>query len=125
MKIAVCAIIPDEKGNILSVSRKNDHEDWGLPGGKYDPEDRSLEDCIIRECLEETGYHIEIIDPLYFKQQDNDFIVYTFICKLKSDDKEMVSELETGKVDFINPSYLLKGSFKEYNKNCFKFFNIN
>jgi len=39
---------------MLGVSRKDDHDDWGLPGGKVEREETYLQGAV-RECLEETG----------------------------------------------------------------------
>ena len=38
----------------LAVSRKNNPNDWGLPGGKVDPDETSQQ-AIRREVMEETG----------------------------------------------------------------------
>ena len=75
MKSAVCVLITDKDKNILSVSRKDNHNDWGLPGGKLE-DNESFLDAAIRETLEETGYSISIIDPLnYFESIDNEYLV--------------------------------------------------
>lgn len=41
-KHAVCLFIQDSEGRILVVSRKDNHADFGLPGGKVDPADFSF-----------------------------------------------------------------------------------
>lgn len=33
--------------------------DIGFPGGNVDPEDKTLEDAVVRECLEEINYRID------------------------------------------------------------------
>jgi len=43
---------------ILGVSRKDDHDDWGLPGGKVSEGETPVEGAI-RELHEETGYVVE------------------------------------------------------------------
>ena len=60
MKEAVQIVILNEKNEVLAVSRKDNHKDFGLPGGKVDPEDFSNVDAIIREVKEETGLDINM-----------------------------------------------------------------
>ena len=62
---ACCAIIihPKDPSLILGVSRKNNHADFGFPGGKRDMLSYAsrLEDskaCVIRELFEETGISV-------------------------------------------------------------------
>jgi hypothetical protein len=49
----VVLINPD--GLVLGVSRKHDHTDFGLIGGKMDPEDIITNKHSNWECKEETG----------------------------------------------------------------------
>jgi mutator protein MutT len=51
-------------GLVLSVSRKNDHNDFGLPGGKIDPGETPVQ-AIIRELKEETGVTATKIKQVY------------------------------------------------------------
>ena len=51
---SVVAIITDEHGRFLAVSRKDDHENLGLPGGKIEPGE-TPEQALVRELYEETG----------------------------------------------------------------------
>ena len=65
MKNSVVALIfhKDHMENpidiILGVSRKNDHNDFGLVGGSVE-ENETFEEAIIREVKEETGLDIEL-----------------------------------------------------------------
>lgn len=53
MKEAVCILIPSKfDGGYIAVSRRDDHHSWGLPGGKVDPGESSIE-AVVRETFEE------------------------------------------------------------------------
>ena len=57
MKPTGACVILTKEDKILGVTRKYNHSDWGLPGGKLDPGETALE-AIIRESKEETGLDI-------------------------------------------------------------------
>lgn len=54
MKLASCVLVPGADGRLLSVSRRNDFVHWGLPGGKVDEHESSIE-AAQREASEEVG----------------------------------------------------------------------
>ena len=56
-KYAACALVPsppDDSNLFLAVSRKDDHEAFGLPGGKLE-DDETFGMAMERELFEETG----------------------------------------------------------------------
>ena len=57
LKHTVHVALFNDKGEVLMVSRKDDLNSFGLPGGKLD-DNETLEEGIIRETLEETGLEI-------------------------------------------------------------------
>lgn len=69
VKEAVCCLI-EKDGKFLSVTRKDDHTKWGLPGGKVDPGETSKQ-AVVREVFEETGL---VLHPNLF------YSLYTGIC---------------------------------------------
>ena len=76
-KIAVCVLIIDKEScNFLSVSLKEDHDDFNLPGGKVEVGENVVS-AGIREVKEETGINIYNLKFLY-EGMDNDFQVITF-----------------------------------------------
>lgn len=69
-------IINKNKNQFLSVSLKNDHTDFNLPGGKVEHNETYIQTGI-REVKEETGIDVYNLHYLY-KDLDNDFEVITF-----------------------------------------------
>jgi 8-oxo-dGTP pyrophosphatase MutT (NUDIX family) len=117
MRFAVCALI-EENGLCLAVSRKDNPEDFGLPGGKVE-EDETLKEALEREVLEETGYEIEVGEVIYeaLCKGQVDFWSYVFRCSLG---KKIQEVAETGVIKFVDRQTLESGSFKEYNKGMFE-----
>lgn len=53
-KVAALALLW-RNGEVLAVSRKDNHDDLGFPGGKVEPMDDSPDVAMVRELDEETG----------------------------------------------------------------------
>jgi 8-oxo-dGTP diphosphatase len=60
-RIAAAAVVADREGRILMLRRAGDApvggNEWAIPGGKLDAGE-TLEACVVREVLEETGVEI-------------------------------------------------------------------
>lgn len=123
---AVLALIkhPTDPSLFLGVSRKNDHKDFGLPGGKQEGKE-TARDALSREVFEETGLVITHISPLFrrFNSHNNKkFLVCTYMVEVEHFN---FSTTETGVVKWITKEELLSGSFGNYNKNLFDFMENN
>lgn len=80
-------IIEDEK--VLLMHRfKNSHEYWVFPGGGVDDTDKSLEDGLKRECLEELGVDVKVgdlfMEKFYVLDGFQGQIQYFYNCKIIS-----------------------------------------
>ena len=121
---AVSIVLINEHNQILGVSRKHDHNDYGFAGGKIDEEDflpsisndeninlmAALMKGAIRETKEETGldiYDLEIIYACHWGSR----MQWTFLAKHKGE----IHTDEPHVVKWIGVKTLMQGSFKEYN----------
>lgn len=109
-------------GKVLANSRKTDHEDLGLPGGKIDPGE-SPETALIRELDEEIGVvptNFEVI----FEDLDRVEGLTPKPCRtylVSAWDGEPLSK-EGTRVVWVPPGRLLEPScmFHDYNRKLFE-----
>lgn len=129
LRAACCMLLNPDDGTILSVSRKNNPDDKGLPGGKCEPGETYM-DAAIRELLEETGYLAEDLEPIFMADGDTGLPVdnltkpslnsynkipcntVTFIAKSYRKVQEIT---ESGLVEWVPMDVICKGSFAKYN----------
>jgi mutator protein MutT len=120
---SVCVIICDDRGLVLGVSRKDNHNDFGLPGGKIEPGE-TPDEAIVREVKEETG--LDLVG--YFSRGVYDCedkqhgmkpcVVYvgTVRGEINYDEPHVVK--------WVTPKRLTKGTFGDFNKKTFDKLNI-
>lgn len=127
-KIAVVALIYEGNeylnGKILAVSRKDDHNDFGLPGGKVESVDQTIFHGLVREVKEETGIVVESAEPI-FTREDDEYIAIVFLVTewyWKTD--RILDPTETGKVTWTDFETLKRGSFGAYNTKLEKHLEI-
>lgn len=113
MKYSVQAVILNSKSEVLCVSRKHNHNDFGLPGGKVDPEDKSFEDALVREVKEETGLNIKVNHTnLIFATHKQGFMGLTYL----------IDSWE-GEFDYDEPHVVKWGTFKDLVEGSFGKYN--
>ncbi|MCH8061279.1 MAG: NUDIX domain-containing protein [Chloroflexi bacterium] len=95
-------IVFNEQGHVL-LQRRADVGFWELPGGKVDPGE-TVEQGAVREVLEETNLHVEIVrfvgvysDPAYciFRYPDGSLVHYVtllFECRRLSGELRISDE---------------------------------
>ena len=127
-KKAVCGLL-FHNNKILSVSRKDNRNDFNLFGGKLESGE-TWERVLIRECYEETGCSVTTLS-IYYEAMCDDTLVRTYICIATESSKELdylsldYHEKCMHVVKYLPPSELTSGSFGGYNSKLFKHFNID
>ena len=112
---AAVTLVINPEGLVLMVSRKDDPNDMGLLGGKYDPvRDKDIVDTAINEAWEEAKLKLSRGNlELLFVDMARTRACACFLAKAY-DDSELMSA-EEGIVVWGDFLRLLQGSFKEYN----------
>lgn len=105
-------VLINKEGLVLGVSRKHDHNDMGLPGGKQDPADGGDPMVTaIRECKEETGLDISDL-KLVFAIHKGGNMGFTYLAKYNGE----INHNEPHVVKWVEFQTLVRGSFGRYNQ---------
>jgi len=114
---ATTTLFVNSLGQVLGVSRKDNHDDLGLPGGKVE-EGESFAEGAIRETLEEIGVRILRMRDV-FDHPCRVHYAHTF--QVDEWDGEPTSK-EGAWVGWVYPARLLEPncSFREYNRALFE-----
>lgn len=112
MKITAQVVILNEDGLVLAVSRKDNHDDFGLPGGKMEEIDGNDPiETAIRETLEETGIKIWGLHLIFAMHKDG-YMGYTYIAY--GHDGE-INHNEPHVVEWVPFEVIMNGSFGKFN----------
>jgi 8-oxo-dGTP pyrophosphatase MutT (NUDIX family) len=111
MEKAAQVVLINEEGLVLGVSRKDNHLDFGLPGGKMDPQDNGdPTETAIREVKEETGIDIHNL-VLVFAMHKKGYMGYTYLAQYSGD----INHNEPHVVKWVPFEEIMKGSFGRFN----------
>jgi len=110
---AVQIVIVNPDGLVCLVSRKHDHNDFGLIGGKVDPGE-SPRQAAVRECMEETGIEISNL-RLVFSMHRKGRMGYTYIADYNGE-IDYNKEKEPHVVKWAKMVEATTGSFAHWNK---------
>lgn len=109
-------VVVARRGNkFLGVSRRDDPDAFGLPGGKVDPGETAAQ-AARRELLEETGLRAKRLVP-FFQHQEGQFLVTAFVTEVEGQIAPRAGE--TGVVAWVDKETLCEGPFGAFNTLMF------
>jgi 8-oxo-dGTP diphosphatase len=104
-------------GLILSVPRRNNPNDFGLPGGKVE-EGESEVDAAARELFDETGLvAFNLVEVFRSNVVESGEEACTYTCAYTG---KITSQPGEPECSWQTPEVIIRGTFGEYNKNLFK-----
>jgi 8-oxo-dGTP pyrophosphatase MutT (NUDIX family) len=106
-------VIINEEGLVLGVSRKDDHSNFGLPGGKMETEDQNNPIATaFRETREETGLNAMGLE-LIFATHMSGKMGHTYLAKSYHGE---INTNEPHAVEWVPFQRLINGGFGKYNQ---------
>lgn len=115
----VQVVLINPEGYVLGVSRKDNHNDFGLAGGSLEDYDNTIEEGAIREVFEETGLKIHNLRLIYAKGHRDGRMGYTFIADYEGEiNYDMEKEPHVVKWTIFDD--LIKGTFGDWNKQTYQ-----
>ena len=102
---------------ILAVSRKDNPNDYGLPGGHIEAGEDPAR-AAARELREETGaiIHHKALRPVFARKgcvtYEAPFFLITAV--------QPIGKAETGRISWVEPQTLIDGCFGKYNRRLLR-----
>lgn len=110
--ITAQVVVINKEGLVLGVSRKTDHNDFGLAGGKMEPIDNEdPRNTAIRETLEETGLTVSNLRLVFAMHKDGN-MGFTYLADYKGE----INHNEPHVAKWVPFERLISGTFGKYNK---------
>src|SRR5947209_6211872 len=75
LSVGSSALIFDETGEKILLTRRTDNGRWCLPGGRMDPGE-SIEETCVREVWEETGLEVRVVRLLGIYSTPHHIVTY-------------------------------------------------
>lgn len=115
-KSTAVVLLLTKNNKVLAVTRKGRLDDWGLVGGKVDPNETE-EAAIKREVFEESGLTINSPQPIY-KADCGKHSVIVFVCKSYSG--HLIPEPDTD-LGWVEWSDIILGTFGDFNQKLYEY----
>lgn len=88
--------------------RKNERQEWELPGGRLEKNEQPAE-TVIREIQEELGFEVEVMRPVHAEvyktitsgQESGGVLILCYLCKLVKKTGAFELEGEAGPAEFL------------------------
>lgn len=112
----VACVLLRKGDDVLGSARKNDPNDYGLPGGKLEAFDVDPKAGAIRELLQETGVRVlaeDLVEVLCAYDEGGCLTVTYEALKWEGEPTQQAGE---GRCDWVPWEALEQGSFGGYNK---------
>jgi 8-oxo-dGTP diphosphatase len=110
-RVAVAAMVFDERGHILLFKHTYRKFEWGIPAGSLEHRE-SPENAVIREFREETRMQIQVERLLMaISAKEDDHVSLIYLCKIVGG--EFKPTLEIAEIKYFDPNDLPPMLFTE------------
>ncbi len=128
-RFEVVSCFVEREGRILLLHRhkeKSQGGKWGVPAGKIDEGEESLQ-AMIREAREETGFRfepkqLEYLQKVFVRYPDYDFVYHMFKTKVASKPSVSISSKEHQTFRWATPKEALRMNLVDDLDACIRMF---